>query len=92
MSKRKLLELVQKGYVSGWDDPRMPTISGLRRRGYTPESIRAFAEKVGVARREIVVDIALLEYCIREHLNKTAPRVMAVLHPVKVVTRIRQRW
>ena len=85
MSKRKLLELVQKGYVSGWDDPRMPTISGLRRRGYTPESIRAFAEKVGVARREIVVDIALLEYCIREHLNKTAPRVMAVLHPVKVV-------
>lgn len=85
MSKRKLLELVQKGYVSGWDDPRMPTISGLRRRGYTPESIRAFAEKVGVARREIVVDIALLEYCIREHLNKTTPRVMAVLHPVKVV-------
>lgn len=85
MSKRKLLELVQKGYVSGWDDPRMPTISGLRRRGYTPESIRAFAEKVGVARREIVVDIALLEYCVREHLNKTAPRVMAVLHPVKVV-------
>lgn len=85
MSKRKLLELVQKGYVSGWDDPRMPTISGLRRRGYTPESIRAFAEKVGVARREIVVDIALLEYCIREHLNKTARRVMAVLNPVKVV-------
>lgn len=85
MSKRKLLELVQKGYVSGWDDPRMPTISGLRRRGYTPESIRAFAEKVGVARREIVVDIALLEYCVREHLNKIAPRVMAVLHPVKVV-------
>lgn len=85
MSKRKLLELVQKEYVSGWDDPRMPTISGLRRRGYTPESIRAFAEKVGVARREIVVDIALLEYCVREHLNKTAPRVMAVLHPVKVV-------
>ncbi|WP_298615604.1 glutamine--tRNA ligase/YqeY domain fusion protein [uncultured Odoribacter sp.] len=85
MSKRKLLELVQKGYVSGWDDPRMPTISGLRRRGYTPESIRAFAEKVGVARREIVVDIALLEYCVREHLNKTALRVMAVLHPVKVV-------
>lgn len=85
MSKRRLLELVQKGYVSGWDDPRMPTICGLRRRGYTPESIRAFAEKVGVARREIVVDIALLEYCIREHLNKTAPRVMAVLDPVKVV-------
>lgn len=85
MSKRRLLELVQKGYVAGWDDPRMPTICGLRRRGYTPESIRAFAEKVGVARREIVVDMALLEYCVREHLNKTAPRVMAVLDPVKVV-------
>ncbi len=85
MSKRKLLELVQKKYVSGWDDPRMPTISGLRRRGYTPESIRMFAEKVGVARREIVVDIALLEHCIREHLNLTAQRVMAVLDPVKVV-------
>jgi len=85
MSKRRLLELVQKGYVAGWDDPRMPTICGLRRRGYTPESIRSFAEKVGVARREIVVDMALLEYCVREHLNKTAPRVMAVLDPVKVV-------
>lgn len=85
MSKRRLLELVQKKYVSGWDDPRMPTICGLRRRGYTPESIRAFAEKVGVARREIVVDMALLEYCVREHLNKTAPRVMVVLNPVKVV-------
>ncbi len=85
MSKRRLLELVQKGYVSGWDDPRMPTICGLRRRGYTPESIRAFAEKVGVARREIVVDMALLEYCVREHLNKVAQRVMAVLDPVKVV-------
>lgn len=85
MSKRRLLELVQKGYVAGWDDPRMPTICGLRRRGYTPESIRAFAEKVGVARREIVVDMALLEYCVREHLNKTAPRVMAVLDPVKIV-------
>lgn len=85
MSKRKLLELVQKKYVSGWDDPRMPTLSGLRRRGYTPESIRAFAEKVGVARREIVVDIALLEYCVREHLNKTARRVMAVLNPIKIV-------
>mgnify|MGYP002544962546 CR=1 FL=1 len=85
MSKRRLLELVQKKYVSGWDDPRMPTICGLRRRGYTPESIRMFAEKVGVARREIVVDMALLEYCVREHLNKTAPRVMAVLDPVKVV-------
>ena len=85
MSKRRLLELVQKKYISGWDDPRMPTICGLRRRGYTPESIRMFAEKVGVARREIVVDMALLEYCVREHLNKTAPRVMAVLDPVKVV-------
>lgn len=85
MSKRRLLELVQKGYVAGWDDPRMPTISGLRRAGYTPEAIRMFAEKVGVARREIVVDIALLEFCIREHLNKIAPRVMAVLDPVKVV-------
>ncbi|MDE5638675.1 MAG: glutamine--tRNA ligase/YqeY domain fusion protein [Odoribacter sp.] len=85
MSKRRLLELVQKGYVVGWDDPRMPTICGLRRRGYTPESIRAFAEKVGVARREIVVEMALLEYCVREHLNKTAPRVMAVLDPMKVV-------
>lgn len=85
MSKRRLLELVQKKYVSGWDDPRMPTICGLRRRGYTPESIRAFAEKVGVARREIVVDMALLEYCVREHLNKTAPRVMVVLNPVKIV-------
>ena len=85
MSKRKLLQLVQEKLVSGWDDPRMPTICGLRRRGYTPESIRMFAEKVGVARREIVVDMALLEYCVREHLNKTAPRVMAVLDPVKVV-------
>lgn len=85
MSKRRLLELVQKKYVNGWDDPRMPTICGLRRRGYTPESIRSFAEKVGVARREIVVDMALLEYCVREHLNKTAPRVMAVLDPVKIV-------
>lgn len=85
MSKRRLLELVQKKYVSGWDDPRMPTICGLRRRGYTPESLRMFAEKVGVARREIVVDMALLEFCVREHLNRTAPRVMAVIDPVKVV-------
>lgn len=81
MSKRRLLELVQKGIVAGWDDPRMPTITGLRRAGYTPESIRNFAEKVGVARREIVVDMALLEFCVREHLNKIAPRVMAVLEP-----------
>lgn len=85
MSKRRLLELVQKGIVAGWDDPRMPTISGLRRAGYTPESIRNFAEKIGVARREIVVDMALLEFCVREHLNKVAPRVMAVLDPVKVI-------
>ena len=85
MSKRRLLELVQKGIVAGWDDPRMPTITGLRRAGYTPKSIRNFAEKVGVARREIVVDMALLEFCVREHLNKIAPRVMAVLDPVRVV-------
>ena len=85
MSKRRLLELVQKGIVAGWDDPRMPTITGLRRAGYTPESIRNFAEKVGVAGREIVVDMALLEFCVREHLNKIAPRVMAVLDPVRVV-------
>ena len=85
MSKRRLLELVQKGIVAGWGDPRMPTITGLRRAGYTPESIRNFAEKVGVARREIVVDMALLEFCVREHLNKIAPRVMAVLDPVRVV-------
>ena len=85
MSKRKLLELVEQGHVSGWDDPRMPTISGLRRRGYTPESIRAFCERIGVAKRNSVVDIALLEHCLREDLNRRAPRVMAVLHPLKVV-------
>ncbi len=85
MSKRKLLELVQKGIVAGWDDPRMPTISGLRRRGYTPESIRLFAEKVGVARRDNVIDVALLEYCIREDLNKRAMRVNAVLDPIKLI-------
>jgi len=85
MSKRKLLELVQSGIVNGWDDPRMPTISGLRRRGYTPESIHAFAEKVGVARRENVIDISLLEYCVREDLNKKATRVNAVLDPVKLI-------
>ncbi|MCK0108255.1 glutamine--tRNA ligase/YqeY domain fusion protein [Flavobacteriaceae bacterium S0825] len=84
MSKRKLLKLVEDGVVSGWDDPRMPTISGLRRRGYTPNSIRKFIEKVGVAKRENVIDVSLLEFCIREDLNKTAPRVMAVLDPVKV--------
>ena len=85
MSKRNLLILVKEGLVHDWDDPRMPTITGLRRAGYTPESIRNFAEKVGVARREIVVDMALLEFCVREHLNKIAPRVMAVLDPVRVV-------
>ena len=85
MSKRKLLRLVEDGVVSGWDDPRMPTISGLRRRGYTPNSIRQFIEKVGVAKRENVIDVSLLEFCIREDLNKTVNRVMAVLDPVKVV-------
>ncbi len=85
MSKRKLLELVQKGIVAGWDDPRMPTVSGLRRRGYTPESIRNFADKVGVARRDGVIDVALLESCIREDLNKKAPRVNAVVDPVKLI-------
>jgi glutaminyl-tRNA synthetase len=85
MSKRKLLKLVEDGVVSGWDDPRMPTISGLRRRGYTPNAIRQFIEKVGVAKRENVIDVSLLEFCIREDLNKTANRVMVVLDPVKVV-------
>ncbi len=85
MSKRKLLQLVQEGFVSGWDDPRMPTICGLRRRGYTPESIRYFAEKVGVAKRDNVIDLSLLEFCLREDLNKRAERRMAVLDPLKVV-------
>ena len=85
MSKRKLLKLVEEGVVSGWDDPRMPTISGLRRRGYTPNSIKHFIERVGVAKRDNVIDVSLLEFCLREDLNKTAPRVMAVLDPVKVV-------
>jgi glutaminyl-tRNA synthetase len=85
MSKRKLLELVQEGYVTGWDDPRMPTICGLRRRGYTPESIRNFADIIGVAKRDNVIDVSLLEHCIREDLNKRADRIMAVLNPVKVV-------
>ena len=85
MSKRKLLELVQEGHVKGWNDPRMPTVSGLRRRGYTPASIRTFSDRVGVAKRENVIDLALLEHCIREDLNKNAPRVMAVLDPVKLV-------
>ncbi len=85
MSKRKLLQLVQENYVSGWDDPRMPTISGLRRRGYTPSSIREFASRIGVAKRDNLIDVGLLEFCIREELNKTAPRVMAVLDPIKLV-------
>jgi glutaminyl-tRNA synthetase len=85
LSKRKLVELVNGGFVSGWDDPRMPTISGLRRRGYTPDSIRNFCERIGVARRDSIVDIALLEYSIREDLNKRAQRVMGVLRPLKVV-------
>lgn len=84
-SKRKLLQLVNEGHVSGWDDPRMPTISGLRRRGYTPISIRNFADRVGVAKRENVIDVALLEFSVREDLNKHAARVMAVLNPLKVV-------
>ncbi len=85
MSKRKLRQLVEQGYVSGWDDPRMPTISGLRRRGYTPESIRDFCDRIGVAKANSIVDIAMLEHCIREDLNLTAPRVMSVLRPLKVV-------
>ena len=85
MSKRKLLKLVEEVVVSGWNDPRMPTISGLKRRGYTPNSIRKFIEKVGVAKRENVIDVSLLEFCIREDLNKIAPRVMAILNPIKVV-------
>ncbi|HHY38499.1 MAG TPA: glutamine--tRNA ligase/YqeY domain fusion protein [Clostridia bacterium] len=85
MSKRKLRLLVERGYVSGWDDPRMPTIAGLRRRGYTPEAIRNFCERIGVARRNSVVDIAFLEHCVREDLNRRAPRIMAVLRPLRVV-------
>ena len=85
LSKRRLIRLVREGYVDGWDDPRMPTLSGLRRRGYTPEAIRAFIEAVGVAKTESVVDVALLEHHIRQDLNKRAPRVMGVLNPLKVV-------
>lgn len=85
MSKRKLLELVKRGFVNGWDDPRMPTISGLRRRGYTPESIRDFCSRIGVAKADSTVDIGVLEHCIREDLNRNATRVMAVLRPLKVV-------
>lgn len=85
VSKRKLLQLVQDGHVSGWDDPRMSTISGMRRRGYTPASIRNFAKTIGIAKRTNLIDVSLLEFCVREDLNKTAPRVMAVLNPVKLV-------
>jgi len=85
MSKRKLLQLVQEGIVNGWDDPRMPTISGMRRRGYTPKSLRDFSEAIGIAKRENVIDVSLLEFMVRDDLNKTASRVMAVLNPVKLV-------
>lgn len=85
VSKRKLLQLVQEGYVSGWDDPRMSTISGMRRRGYTPAAIRNFADTIGIAKRTNLIDVSLLEFCVREDLNKIAPRVMAVLNPVKMV-------
>lgn len=85
VSKRKLLQLVQEGHVSGWDDPRMSTISGMRRRGYTPAAIRNFANTIGIAKRDNLIDVSLLEFCVREDLNKIAPRVMAVLDPVKMV-------
>lgn len=85
LSKRKLLELVEGSYVSGWDDPRLPTISGLRRRGYTPQAIRDFCDRIGVAKRESIVDITLLEHCLRQDLNKRSPRVMAVLRPLRVI-------
>jgi glutaminyl-tRNA synthetase len=85
MSKRKLLQLVNEKYVTGWDDPRMPTLSGLRRRGYTPESIRNFADTIGIAKRENITDVGLLEFCVRDHLNKIANRAMAVLDPVKLI-------
>jgi glutaminyl-tRNA synthetase len=85
MSKRKLLQLVTEGVVNGWDDPRVPTISGLRRRGYTPQALREFANRIGVAKRDNVIDVGLLEFCVREDLNKKAQRVMAVLNPLKVV-------
>jgi glutaminyl-tRNA synthetase len=85
LSKRKLIRLVEEGHVPGWDDPRMPTISGMRRRGYPPEAIRSFCDRIGVAKADSMVDIALLEYCVRENLNKSAPRVMGVLRPLKVV-------
>ena len=83
-SKRKLKKLIDQGHVKGWDDPRMPTISGLRKRGYTPESLKNFVKKVGVAKRENLIDVSLLEFCVRDHLNKVAPRVMAVVKPIKL--------
>ncbi|WP_333652786.1 glutamine--tRNA ligase/YqeY domain fusion protein [Dissulfurispira sp.] len=85
LSKRRLLKLVNEGYVKGWNDPRMPTLAGMRRRGYTPDAIRNFCNRIGIAKKESLVDMGLLEYCVREHLNKVAPRVMAVLRPLKVV-------
>src|SRR5690606_38100439 len=85
MSKRKLLQLVNNDLVTGWDDPRMPTLSGLRRRGFTPASIWDFCERIGVAKTNSMVDYALLEHCVREDLNASAPRVMAVLRPLKIV-------
>jgi len=85
LSKRRLIELVEKGYVTGWDDPRMPTLAGMRRRGYTPEAIRNFCERIGVAKNESLIEMALLEHCVREDLNEKAPRVMGVLHPLRVV-------
>jgi glutaminyl-tRNA synthetase len=85
MSKRRLLQLVNEGYVKGWDDPRMPTISALRRKGFTPSSIRTFCDKIGVAKRDNLIEISLLEFCLREELNETAHRVMAVLQPVKLI-------
>jgi glutaminyl-tRNA synthetase len=85
LSKRRLIELVTKGYVTGWDDPRMPTLAGMRRRGYTPEAIRSFCARVGVAKTENLVDLSLLEHCLREDLNERAPRVMGVLRPLRVV-------
>lgn len=85
LSKRRLIELVERGYVSGWDDPRLPTIAGLRRRGYTPEAIRNFCDRIGVAKNDSVVDLSLLEHCVREDLNERAPRVMGVLHPLRLI-------
>ena len=85
LSKRRLRQLVEEGHVSGWDDPRMPTLAAMRRRGYPPEAVRNFCDRIGVAKADSIIDIALLEYCVREHLNKHSPRVMAVLRPLRVV-------